>query len=168
MQLVLPESLTQNTSTCKTKTIAGNLAQIVGVQLVDCKDSNSYLWKSFMWGMELLEAGLWWRIGDGSSVSIYRDRWLPRPLTFKIVSPPTLAVASKVQVLKNPNGCWNEGLIRESFWPEEADMILSTPCSIFKAPDSLMWHYDKFGNYSVRSGYHLGCAIASNPGGFWS
>ncbi|KAK2649469.1 hypothetical protein Ddye_016958 [Dipteronia dyeriana] len=32
------------------------------------------------------------------------------------------------------------------------------------APDSIMWHYDKLGTYSVRSGYHLGSVIASSPG----
>ncbi|KAK2659019.1 hypothetical protein Ddye_005552 [Dipteronia dyeriana] len=32
------------------------------------------------------------------------------------------------------------------------------------APDSIMWHYDMMGTYSVRSGYHLGSVLASNPG----
>ncbi|KAK2662719.1 hypothetical protein Ddye_001293 [Dipteronia dyeriana] len=44
------------------------------ILLTACSGSNSYLWKSFVWGLELLEARFRWRIGDDSSVLIYRDR----------------------------------------------------------------------------------------------
>lgn len=35
----------------------------------------------------LINTGLRWRIGDGEKVCIWEDRWIPRPLTFKVISP---------------------------------------------------------------------------------
>jgi hypothetical protein len=84
----------------------------------DCKSSSSFLWKSFVWGRELIAAGSRWRIGSGASVLIYQDRWIPRPSTFKVISPPLLGEAATVQMLKNPSGSWNSELIREFFLPE--------------------------------------------------
>ncbi|KAK3188793.1 hypothetical protein Dsin_028354 [Dipteronia sinensis] len=42
-------------------------------------------------------------------------------------------------------------------------MILSIPCSIAQVDDTLSWHYDKLGYFSVKSGYHLGCNLLSRP-----
>ncbi|KAK3188794.1 hypothetical protein Dsin_028355 [Dipteronia sinensis] len=70
----------------------------------ECGTSNSFLWRSFMWGRELLDVGLQWRIGEGDSVLIYKDRWLPRPTTFKVFSPPILCEMARVQLLKTSSG----------------------------------------------------------------
>ncbi|KAK2640695.1 hypothetical protein Ddye_028490 [Dipteronia dyeriana] len=45
---------------------------------------------------------------------------------------------------------------------EDADLILSLPCSSSNVADSFMWHSDKLGTFSVKSAYHLGCNLASN------
>ncbi|KAK3231070.1 hypothetical protein Dsin_002951 [Dipteronia sinensis] len=127
-----------------------------------CSGSCSFLRKSFCWGRELLEAGIRWRIGSGESLSIYKDRWLPRPSTFKVYSPLILDLNAKVQELKRANGDWNVDLVREFFLPNDADLILSLPCSSSNLPDSITWHYEKLGSYSVKSGYHLRCSLASN------
>ncbi|KAK3230617.1 hypothetical protein Dsin_002498 [Dipteronia sinensis] len=58
--------------------------------------------------------------------------------------------------------CVNESLIRSSFLPDEAALILSIPCSLSKSENSLTWNYKKLGSYSVRSGYHLGCDLLKN------
>lgn len=50
-------------------------------------------------------------------------------------------------------GLWNEGLIKENFWPVDADLILQIPLSIVNQYDSLVWHFDKNGEYTVKSGY---------------
>ncbi|TXG46769.1 hypothetical protein EZV62_026063 [Acer yangbiense] len=128
----------------------------------ECGRASSYLWKSFICGLELLKAGSCWRIGDGASVSIYEDHWLPRPFTFKPFSSACLDHGSLVKDLLLPDGGWNVALIQESFWPEDANMILSLPRPQMAVPDSLMWHYDKLGPYSVMSGYHFGCNLSSS------
>lgn len=38
----------------------------------------SFVWRSLMWSRELIQKKLCWRVGDGNSISIKRDAWIPR------------------------------------------------------------------------------------------
>lgn len=49
-----------------------------------------YTWRSLMWGRDLLVKGLRWSVGDGGSINIFSDPWLPRPSSFRVFSPPSL------------------------------------------------------------------------------
>lgn len=57
----------------------------------------SFVW--IFWGKEVLEKGLIWRIGDGERVSIYKDRWILRPSTFKSYSLISLHEDEKIKSL---------------------------------------------------------------------
>ena len=48
----------------------------------------SFIWRSILWEREVTEKGLRWRIGNGEQVKVYQSKWLPRPDTFKLISPP--------------------------------------------------------------------------------
>lgn len=54
---------------------------------------------------------------------------------------------------------WNEALIRHSFLPNDADLILHISCSATSRVDTLFWHFKSMGSFSVKSAYHLGCSI---------
>ena len=71
----------------------------------------SFLWKSLVWGRELIVRGSRWRIGNGRSVQVYKDRWIPRESTFKIFSPLVQHGNRHVASLKLPDGSWNVELI---------------------------------------------------------
>ncbi|KAK2663928.1 hypothetical protein Ddye_002502 [Dipteronia dyeriana] len=115
---------------------------------------------------ELLEVGSRWRIGDGDTVKIYQDRWLPRPSTFKVLSASLLGRDSLVSSLKLVSGEWNAMMIHDLFRPEDAKLILSLPFSSHRILDSLVWHFDKLGSYSVRIGYHVRCELQDAPSSF--
>lgn len=66
------------------------------------------------------------RVGDGKSVVVYSDKWLPRPHTFKLVSPKLLPEDMRVAELIDRGGCWNEQLIRQKFLPVDAELILKS------------------------------------------
>ena len=55
----------------------------------------------------------------------------------------------------NPiNGSWDEELIREMFWEEDAECILSIP--VHAGMDDLVaWHYNTCGEFTVRSAYKV-------------
>ncbi|KAK2656123.1 hypothetical protein Ddye_009175 [Dipteronia dyeriana] len=130
---------------------------------VKCSKGSFFLWQIFCWGRELLAEGVRWRIGNGESVLIYKDKWIPRPSTFRVISPDVLGETAKVSELKLPYGAWNESLIRGVFLPDDAELILHIPSPVSSRCDSLLWHYDKFGMYSVKSGYHRGGSRDYDP-----
>ena len=41
--------------------------------------SGSFTWKCILWSRDLIERGSSWRVGNGDSVRIYKDVWLPSP-----------------------------------------------------------------------------------------
>ncbi|KAL0451820.1 UNVERIFIED_CONTAM: LINE-1 retrotransposable element O protein [Sesamum latifolium] len=40
------------------------------------------------WRLDLIMAGLRWQIGAGRNVRIWTDRWIPRPITFQVITAP--------------------------------------------------------------------------------
>ncbi|KAK4856093.1 hypothetical protein QYF36_014025 [Acer negundo] len=82
-------------------------------------------------------------------------RWIPRPMSFKVLSPPIREENSLVYHLKTVSGSWNGPLINEIFIEEDARAILSIPSSISTRDDSYCWHFTKYGEYSVSSGYKV-------------
>ena len=48
----------------------------------------SFAWKSIIQAKHVMELGPVWRIGNGQSVKIRGDRWLPQTTAPKIVSQP--------------------------------------------------------------------------------
>ncbi|KAK0607443.1 hypothetical protein LWI29_015165 [Acer saccharum] len=124
--------------------------------------SGSFMWNSLMWGKEVVEKGSRWRVGTSRSISVYKDRWIPRASTFKIASPPGVGVVT-VADLKREDGSWNEELIRQTFWEDEVQSILGIPTSRLALDDFLLWHYEKSGRYSVKSGYWVALDASSNP-----
>lgn len=53
---------------------------------------------------------------------------------------------------------WNIDKL-ENFSVRDVGAILFIPLILFNVHDLLMWHYEKSGNYSVKSGYHLNWQI---------
>ncbi|KAL5555122.1 hypothetical protein UlMin_037358 [Ulmus minor] len=81
-----------------------------------CKQTASFIWKSIVWGRELLNKGLIWKIGNGLSVKAFYDPWLARPMSFKPVTKNPRMDDPTVAEFLNPLG-WNTQLLEESFWP---------------------------------------------------
>jgi len=105
-----------------------------------------------MAGKEILQKGMIRRIGDGSSTSIWRDRWIPlhfdaRPLTLRGHQEIDL-----VSDLLTDSVHWNEELIRESFIPVDALAILQI---LVRQQVEIWWAWEleKHGEYSIKSAY---------------
>ncbi|CAL8999085.1 unnamed protein product, partial [Prunus brigantina] len=57
--------------------------------------ASSYVWRSLIWGHELLLSGLRKRIGDGQETLVYGDAWIPKPNYFRPISPQVLDQETK-------------------------------------------------------------------------
>ena len=81
-----------------------------------------------MQGIELLKHGLIWRIGNGDHVNIWSDPWVPRGTTRKPATPRGASLLTRVSDLIDPaTGTWDEQLVMDTFWPEDAEVILTIP-----------------------------------------
>ena len=129
--------------------------------------AGSYAWKSILSAREVVKNGTVWRIGDGNSVGIREDKWLPDQCYRKVTSPlPSIPPDSKVSYLIDTNTReWKVDLIKQAFVPQEAEKILSIPLSIRLPPDQLIWSINPSDKFTTRSAYRLlaSNALANNP-----
>lgn len=91
--------------------------------------SPSFIWKSILWGRQVLHNGMRWKIRDGKQVKIYQSRWISRPISFKILSNASLPLESIVSTLIDEEHKWDESIIMQHFDPEDAGKILKIPLS---------------------------------------
>ena len=121
----------------------------------------SYVWRSIMAAKEVVEKGSRWCIGNGKAVEIWRDRWIPTPDNFQVVTPqgPNGELRKVAQLIDEDTGMWKVDQVREVFFPHEADAILGMPLSSRMPEDSLIWAWSKNGDFSVRSAYKVALKV---------
>lgn len=73
--------------------------------------------------------------------------------------PPNLPDDSIVVDLINEENQWDEGKLNHHFMQKDIDVILKIPLPKDQVEDEPIWHFDKMGEYSVRSGYQLALKI---------
>jgi hypothetical protein len=78
------------------------------------KGDASPVWRGIEHGLDLLKQGIIWRIGNGTSVRIWRDNWLPRNIGLKITSGRKFSRLIKVKSLMGPDQKWNEDLVKKT------------------------------------------------------
>lgn len=66
------------------------------------KDGCSYTWRSIMQGVEVLRDGVIWRVGNGQSINIWEDLWVPRDMTRKPITPRGRNLLQRVDELIDP------------------------------------------------------------------
>lgn len=102
-----------------------------------------------------MEKGIIWRIGDGSSVHIWEDPWIPTGSSRRPRPPRGGTLPSKVSELIDPyTGSWDTELVKDLFWEEDVVNILAIPVHIDRE-DTVAWHFDQKGVFSIKSAYHV-------------
>ena len=81
-----------------------------------------------------------WQVGTGENICICKDKWIPNPSTYQVISPRTLLLEdTTVNVLIDADhGIWRSDLVRELFLNFEAYIILSIPLSTCMPRDKLV------------------------------
>jgi hypothetical protein len=109
------------------------------------KPGISYSWRSILRGFKALKEGLIWRVGDGTRINIWSDPWIPNGVTRRTCTPRGRVILNKVADLIDPaTGKWDEELIRDVFWEEDVQHILSIPLKP-GYEDTIAWHNDSKG-----------------------
>ena len=116
--------------------------------------NSSATWRAIIAGRDALNVGLINRIGDGSSVSVWDDKWIPGTLTKKpIIKPANTSVQFVSDLIDDENWSWRMDLVRDTFVPTDAAAILNIPLRSGGGADFLAWAFEKSGIYVVKSAY---------------
>lgn len=116
----------------------------------------SFTWKSILEPRHILSKGCSWRVGNGTSISIWADNWLNHATHRRIMIPkPTEAHLQLVSDLIDfDQRKWNRQLIWDNFIVVDIPHILGVPLCSRTINDTLMWPHTRDCNFTVRSGYH--------------
>ena len=98
-----------------------------------------------------------WHIGDGKSVRITKDPWLPLSSpSYSLSAQNVVDSTERVSVLIHEDSqSWNREAIYGLFSEWEASVICSIPLPPRPKPDRLFWNDTKTGIFTVKSAYHL-------------
>jgi ribonuclease HI len=116
--------------------------------------NSSATWRGIVAGREALQQGLIKRIGDGVSVSVWRDKWIPGCRTLQPsahIGTDEIALVS--DLIDHDTGSWKVDKVRTNFMAPEADAILNIPLRRGGGEDFWAWSLEKKGIYSVKSAY---------------
>jgi len=89
----------------------------------------SYTWNNILKARHILNQGSYWRVGDGKSINIWSDKWLPNQHGHKVWTPkPPDSTCNLVKDLINyETNSWKAETINNLFLPFEAEQILQIP-----------------------------------------
>jgi hypothetical protein len=77
----------------------------------------SQTWRAIEYGLELLKKGVVWSVGDGASIRMWRDNWLPRPYSMKpIGSTRTCRLRRMSHLIDQRLKIWDEAKVRRYFY----------------------------------------------------
>ena len=122
-----------------------------------CPSLASYAWKSIIKGRDVIKHGAIWRIGDGKSIHIWGDRWLPQKHSPLVLSPQVheLAEAKVNRLIDEDRSCWRIDLIDETLLDFEAKLVKGIPLCLIEQSDELIWPHSANGAYTVKTGYRI-------------
>lgn len=71
---------------------------------------------------EIVKKGSRWVIGNGKRVHIWEDRWIPTPVSFKVVNPRGSSnnVEWVLDLINTETRSWDTAKVNSTFLPFEA------------------------------------------------
>lgn len=125
-------------------------------------ESVSWIWKGICRGLELVRKHCCWEVGDGNSIEIWKDYWLPNRNSSLDASFASSNMKTVNQLIVQDSGKWNVYILNALF---DTDTV-SGICNIripLSGKDTLRWSPTYNGQFSVKSDYK--CIVKEIYGG---
>lgn len=102
--------------------------------------STSATWKAIVAGRDALKTGLISTVGDGSTISVWEDKWIPGTITMTPAPRRTSTNIERVSdLIDTRSWSWKIDLIRDTFTAQDAATILNIPVRQGGGDDFLAW-----------------------------
>ena len=115
----------------------------------------SWIWASILQGRDFLKNHGRWIVGDGRSIKLWRDKWLPS--NFITNANPIDENALVESLIDHKNKQWDVLRLRQQLpppkWLFKPFRFLSF--SIMGMTNKFIWPHTRGGCYLVKSDYHL-------------
>ncbi|CAN1146735.1 Putative ribonuclease H protein At1g65750, partial [Linum perenne] len=105
----------------------------------------------------IVKNGSRWRIGDGADIDVWSQPWIQDNDNFLVTTPFDDSLRDvTVQDLAIPGLAeWDGEHILAIFNDMDATLDLSLPPPRSNRPNKLIWHFNRNGDYTVRSAYRV-------------
>ena len=105
----------------------------------------------------VVRKGIRWQVGDGKSIRVWCDKWVPKPSTYMVVSLETQSpwVILVKDLINRGIFKWDADLVNRCFNAKDASAILGIPLSSMGRKDRLIWVACNSGKFLVKSAYEL-------------
>ena len=116
------------------------------------RTGGSHIWHSLSLGIKLLLDGLRWIVGDGQTIRIWKDQWLPQGTLRSYIEGPIhfQDEDQRVNSLQN-HQTWNFNVLPFPIPSPLQNLIQGIPIAYFtNLPDTLAWPHNN-GKCSVKS-----------------
>lgn len=115
----------------------------------------SFIWRSIIEVQSTIKDNYRWRVGDGKSIKIWKDPWLPNANSHFIESemPLQLANATVDSLFELTGKNWDWDILSDLFVQKDRDSITKIPISVSKPKDKMIWNLEEKGVYTVKSCY---------------
>ena len=115
--------------------------------------NSSFVWRSIMAALPILKSGYCWRVGNGSSIRVLGDKWIPNQPTNKIIHPANGDINDWLvsDQIDHDLHSWQTDVAMTMFHREDAEAL----CKI-----SLSWRYVCL---TPSSGFtiKMGCSLSN-------
>jgi len=116
----------------------------------------SQIWRAIVEGRDVLKQGLIRRIGIGNDTLIWEDNWIPRDEFLRPYGSPNQNPPTRVsELISHAEASWDRQKIMDNFLPMDVPFILGIPICSSEIADSWAWHFERRGEFTVRSAYRM-------------
>ncbi|KAL5780992.1 hypothetical protein ACOSP7_006021 [Xanthoceras sorbifolium] len=130
-----------------------NIVEVCGKNSSRCSST----WRGITYGINLLLEGGIWRIGDGSSVAFWIDRWIQGMDTLRdhAVCPLDQDKISEKVSCYIENGCWSMVKLRDAIPWNIIQRIMGIQVDTTgEVEDCMIWGNDSEGSFTIKSAYN--------------